>query len=89
MSTIRGFVQRVQRKIEQQDAPDDDFYWGNMFMLLFLTWAVLLYLFTPSAKIIDISFETVLIFLVISSYSLILFNQIEILRKRVAELSEQ
>ncbi len=88
MSNVQRAVDTVRELMERKAPLDDDPYWGNLFMLVFLTWAVLLYIFLPGATEITVQFDTVLIFLIISGYSLILFNQVEILRKRVDALSE-
>jgi hypothetical protein len=82
-------IDRIRDRMERKESLDDNTYWGNLFMLLFLTWAILLYVFTPPATDIQVSFETILIFLVISGYSLLLFNQTEILRSRVNELQDR
>jgi hypothetical protein len=57
-------------------------------MLVFLTWAVLLYIFIfPPSTGIHVPFDTILTFLVLAGYSLIIFNQTEILRKRLDRLN--
>lgn len=89
MNGVKKLIERVRERMERKESLDDNVYWGNLFMLMFLTWAVLLYIFTPATTEISVSFDTILIFLVISGYSLLVFNQTEILRKRINTLSER
>lgn len=75
--------------MERKAPLDDDIYWGNVFMLLFVTWAVLLYIMRPEFVGAEIPPYGLLLILVISGYSLLLFNQTEILRKRVEALEDE
>lgn len=86
---MQQVLDKFDELIGQPNPLDDNKYWGNLFGLAFLTLSVLLYLLTPQAAEIQISFETILIFLVVSGYSLILFNQIELLRTRMVEMDLQ
>lgn len=86
---MQQVIDKFDQLIGQPDPLDDRKYWGNLFGLAFLTISVLLYLLTPQAAEIQISFETILIFLVVSGYSLILFNQIELLRTRIVEMDAE
>lgn len=79
----------IRERMERKESLEDNTYWGNLFMLLFLTWAVLLYVFTPAATEVTVSFDTILVFLVISGYSLLVFNQTEILRQRLNTVNER
>lgn len=82
-----GAVETVRDWMEEKESLDQNMYWGNIFMLVFLTWAVLLYIFIfPPSTGVHVPFDTILTFLVLAGYSLILFNQTEILRKRLDRL---
>jgi hypothetical protein len=86
---MQRVVDRFDELMGQPDPLDDNKYWANLFGLAFLTISVLLYLLTPQAAEVQISFETILVFLVVSGYSLILFNQIELLRTRIVEMGAE
>lgn len=80
---------RVRERMEQKESLDNDVYWANLFMLLFITWAVLLYFLKPSFVGFNIPAYAILIILVVAGYGLLVFNQTEILRKRIAVLEEE
>lgn len=83
---MMSIVERLREKMDKRESLSNDAYWTNMAALLVLTWVVMLYLIQPALLGESAPRYAMWTLLMLSAYSLVIFNELEVIRKKVSKL---